>query len=202
MLEVLALSSYMAVMSVTPGPNNIMLTASGVNFGFRRTLPHMLGITCGVSVLLLLCGLLFAAINQHLGQLRPLLALAGCSYLLYLAWQLAHASAPGRREVQQPMSFFGAALFQWINPKAWVMVLNACVLFLPDSDRLGSTTSMALLAMLVNLPCIALWAWTGDRLRRWLQQDWALRLFNGVMALLLAGTAGWMLWGELGQSLA
>ena len=197
MLEALALASYMGVMSITPGPNNIMLTASGVNFGFRRTLPHMLGIAFGCSLQLLLCAALFAQVSGWLGELRPALAVAGCAYLLWLSLKLARAGAPGRRETARPMGFVAAALFQWVNPKAWIMVLNACVLFLPQGGQLPAAAAMALLALMVNLPCIAVWAWGGERLRHWLQQDWALRLFNLSMAGLLAATALWLLVEEL-----
>lgn len=199
MFEALALASYMGVMSITPGPNNIMLTASGVNFGFRRTLPHMLGIALGCSVQLLLCAVLFAQIAGWLGAVRPALAVAGCAYLLWLSLRLARAAAPERRETARPMSFLAAALFQWINPKAWVMVLNACVLFMPRDGQLSAAAAMALLALAVNLPCIAVWAWGGERLRHWLQQDRALRLFNLAMAGLLAATALWLLVEELGH---
>jgi len=199
MFEALALASYMGVMSITPGPNNIMLTASGVNFGFRRTLPHMLGITFGCSLQLLLCAALFAQVADLLGEVRPLLAVAGCSYLLWLSLKLARAGAPGQREVARPMGFVAAALFQWINPKAWIMVLNACVLFLPQGGQLSAAAAMALLALVVNLPCIAVWAWGGERLRHWLQQDRALRLFNAAMAGLLAATALWLLVEELAR---
>lgn len=198
MLEAVALASYMGVMSITPGPNNIMLTASGVNFGFRRSLPHMLGITVGCAVQLLLCAALYGAIAERLGEVRPWLAVIGCGYLFWLSVQLARAGAPERREAAQPMSFVAAALFQWVNPKAWVMVLNACVLFLPRDSHASTLAAMALLSMSVNLPCIAVWAWGGDQLRHWLQQAWALRLFNLAMAVLLAGTAVWMLVTELG----
>lgn len=198
MLEAVALASYMGVMSITPGPNNIMLTASGVNFGFRRSLPHMLGISVGCAVQLLLCAALYGAIAERLGEVRPWLAVIGCGYLFWLSVQLARAGAPERREAAQPMSFVAAALFQWVNPKAWVMVLNACVLFLPRDSHASTLAAMALLSMSVNLPCIAVWAWGGDQLRHWLQQAWALRLFNLAMAVLLAGTAVWMLVTELG----
>ena len=199
MFEALALASYMGVMSITPGPNNIMLTASGVNFGFRRTLPHMLGIAFGCSLQLLLCAALFAQVSGWLGEVRPVLAVAGCAYLLWLSLKLARAAAPGHREAARPMGFVAAALFQWINPKAWIMVLNACVLFLPRDGQLSAAAAMALLALLVNLPCIAVWAWGGERLRHWLQQDRALRLFNAAMASLLAATALWLLVEELGH---
>jgi threonine/homoserine/homoserine lactone efflux protein len=157
----------------------------------------MLGIAFGCSLQLLLCASLFAQAAGWLGEVRPLLAVAGCAYLLWLSLQLARASAPGRRESARPMGFVAAALFQWVNPKAWIMVLNACVLFLPQDGQLSAAAAMALLALLVNLPCIAVWAWGGERLRHWLQQDWALRLFNAAMAGLLAATALWLLIEEL-----
>ena len=97
MLEAVALASYMGVMSITRGPNNIMLTASGVNFGFRRSLPHMLGITVGCAVQLLLCAALYGAIAERLGEVRTWLAVIGCGYLFWLSAQMARAGAPESR---------------------------------------------------------------------------------------------------------
>ena len=195
MFEALALASYMGVMSITPGPNNIMLTASGVNFGFRRTLPHMLGIALGCSVQLLLCAVLFAQIAGWLGAVRPALAVAGCAYLLWLSLRLARAAAPERRETARPMGFLAAALFQWINPKAWVMATSVASLFLPpDWPLLAGAAWVTLVAVVVNYPCVSVWTLFGAMLRRALTEPARLRQFNQLMAALLVGTAAMLVW--------
>jgi threonine/homoserine/homoserine lactone efflux protein len=193
----LPLLTYMATMSVTPGPNNLMLAASGVNFGFRRTLPHLLGISVGVGIQLVLVAGVLAWVMAWLDGLRFQLLLAGCLYLLWLAWRQTRAGRPGHGQTARPLGFFAAALFQWVNPKAWMMVLNAAILFLPRGGGWGAALVMALMCTLVNLPCIAVWAIAGDRLRSRLHDQRALSLFNHAMALLLAATALWILVDEL-----
>ena len=196
----LPLLTYMATMSVTPGPNNLMLAASGVNFGFRRTLPHMLGISIGVGIQIVLVAGLLAWVMTWLDALRLPLVFIGCGYLLWLAWRQARAGQPGSSEKNQPLGFIGAVLFQWVNPKAWMMVLNAAILFLPRGGGWGAALSLAVVCTLVNFPCIALWAVVGDRLRFRLRDPRALRVFNYARALLLAATAVWIVADELVQS--
>ena len=196
----LPLLTYVATMSVTPGPNNLMLAASGVNFGFRRTVPHMLGISIGHGIQVAIVAGLLAWVMAWLDEMRLGLVLAGCAYLLWLAWRQAQAGQPGGGKSAQPLGFVGAALFQWVNPKAWMMVLNAAILFLPRGGGWGAALSLALVCTLVNFPCIALWAVVGDRLRFRLRDPRALRVFNYAMALLLAATAVWILADELVQS--
>ena len=196
----LPLLTYVATMSVTPGPNNLMLAASGVNFGFRRTVPHMLGISIGHGIQVAIVAGLLAWVMAWLDDMRLGLVLAGCAYLLWLAWRQAQAGQPGGGNSAQPLGFVGAALFQWVNPKAWMMVLNAAILFLPRGGGWGAALSLALVCALVNFPCIALWAVVGDRLRFRLRDPRALRVFNYAMALLLAATAVWILADELVQN--
>ena len=196
----LPLLTYVATMYVTPGPNNLMLAASGVNFGFRRTVPHMLGISIGHGIQVAIVAGLLAWVMAWLNDMRLGLVLAGCVYLLWLAWRQAQAGQPGGGKSAQPLGFIGAALFQWVNPKAWMMVLNAAILFLPRGGGWGAALSLALVCTLVNFPCIALWAVVGDRLRFRLRDPRALRVFNYAMALLLAATAVWILADELVQS--
>ncbi|WP_263770292.1 LysE family translocator [Propionivibrio soli] len=193
----LPLMTYMATMSVTPGPNNLMLAASGVNFGFRRTVPHMLGISIGHGAQVAIVAGLLAWVMTWLDGLRIGLVLAGCAYLLWLAWRQAHAGQPGTGKSGQPLGFVGAALFQWVNPKAWMMGINASILFLPHGAGWDAALSMAMLCTVVNLPCVAVWAVAGDQLRHRLSEPHALRLFNYVMALLLAATALWIVSDEL-----
>jgi threonine/homoserine/homoserine lactone efflux protein len=195
----LAFLTYIAVMSITPGPNNLMVTASGVNFGFRRTLPHLLGISFGTGLQLFLTANLMAWILIWLEAVRLPLAILGCAYLLWLSWRLLKSDSPEQKEVTRPFSFIQAALFQWINPKAWVMVVNAAILFMPNTPelRLQASLGMALSQMLVNFPCIAVWALMGDRLRLFLLQPRYLTLFNGIMAALMTLTALILLYDEL-----
>lgn len=193
----LPLMTYVATMSVTPGPNNLMLAASGVNFGFRRTLPHMLGISVGHGIQVSIVAGMLVWVMGWLDDLRFELVLAGCTYLLWLAWRQARAGQPGGGKNAQPLGFLGAALFQWVNPKAWMMVLNAAILFLPRGGGWSAALSLALICSLINLPCIAVWAVVGDKLRFRLRDPLALRLFNYTMAVLLATTAIWIMVEEL-----
>lgn len=188
----LPLMTYVATMSVTPGPNNIMLAASGVNFGFRRTLPHLLGVSVGNSVQVLIVASGLAWVMAWLDALRLPLVVVGCAYLLWLALRQARAGQPGRDGRGEPLGFVAAALFQWVNPKAWMMVLNIAILFLPRDADWMTAAGLALLCMSVNLPCITVWAVAGARLRTWLQQPAALMVFNYTMAALLAATALWI----------
>lgn len=193
----LPLMTYVVTMSVTPGPNNLMLAASGVNFGFRRTLPHMLGVSIGHGVQVVLVASLLAWIMVWLEALRVPLVIAGCAYLLWLAWRQARAGEPASRGQVRPLGFFGAALFQWVNPKAWMMVLNVAILFLPRGSGWQAAAELAWWCAVVNLPCIALWAFAGDRMGAFLQSPVALRAFNWAMATLLGATAAWILIDEL-----
>lgn len=180
---------YMISMTLTPGPNNVMLTASGANYGFLRTLPHMLGILGG-------CFLLFAGIALGLGVLferyplvQTLLRVVGSAYLLYLAWRIATAPPPAlqQRGEGQPLRFWQAATFQFANPKAWVMGLTLMASFLPQQgDILINAVLLAGVAELVGFPCIALWAGFGMAIGRWLDTPRAWRIFNGIMGALTA----------------
>lgn len=194
----LPLLTYVVTMSVTPGPNNLMLAASGVNFGLRRTLPHLLGVSIGHGVQVLIVAGALTWVMAWLEALRLPLVFAGCAYLLWLALRQARAGAPGAGGAARPLGFLGAAAFQWVNPKAWMMVFNVAILFLPRDGGWPAALVLALLCALVNLPCIALWAVAGDRLRRWMKQPRVLQAFNLTMAALLALTALWILVDELG----
>ena len=192
----LPLMTYVATMSVTPGPNNLMLAASGVNFGLRRTVPHMLGVNIGHGIQVGIVASLLSWVMAWLDDLRLELVLAGCAYLLWLAWRQANAGRPGGGKNTQPFGFIGAALFQWVNPKAWMMALNAAILFLPHGGGLPEALSLTAIYTVVNFPCIAVWAVIGDRLRHRLSDPRMLRIFNWVMAMLLAATAIWILIDE------
>jgi threonine/homoserine/homoserine lactone efflux protein len=192
----LALGTLMFVSSITPGPNNVMLLASGVRFGFVRTVPLVVGVSVGLVLLLGLSYAGVAALLQAHPRLGDALSLACALYLLWLAVhalgdELPQAEAAGAR----PMRTHEAVLFQFVNPKAWAMAVAACALVqqttLPACFKLGG---LLLIGGLINLVCISLWALFGKALRRYLSRAQGLRCaFNGVMALLLLGTALWMI---------
>lgn len=181
--------SYVTVMSITPGPNNLLLATSGVNFGLRRTLPMVGGILLGCVVQIAFASALLEVLLHWMSQVRLPLTLLGCSYLLWLSWKLYRSSAPEMRASVRPMTLIGGMLFQAVNPKAWLMATNVALLY---SASNGVITTMAAF-MLLNLPCVMVWAVMGDRLRHHLQVAWKLKLFNGVMALSLVVTTIWML---------
>ncbi len=184
----LALLGFAFVTSVTPGPNNMMLLASGVNFGFRRTVPHMLGIGAGCALMVFLVGLGLAGIFRAWPPALTLLKVLSVAYMLWLAWKIAHAAAPGEgRARARPMTFVQAAAFQWVNPKAWAMALGAVAAYLPDPSPHGAALVASAFA-LVNLPSVSVWAAAGQGLRRWLDDPRRLRAFNVTMALLLVAS--------------
>ncbi|MGA7814133.1 LysE family translocator [Caballeronia sp.] len=177
---------FALVTSITPGPNNTMLLASGVNFGFRRTLPHLLGISAGVAILSTLVGLGLAQAFARFAWLYTVLETLSVAYLLYLAWKIATSSTVQVRDGERrPMRFIEAAAFQWVNPKAWMMVLTAATTIHLHSSLSLNAIFMALVFIVVGFPCITLWAAFGTSLRRVLMQPRYLRTFNWTMALLL-----------------
>lgn len=182
----LAFAGFAFVSSVTPGPNNTMLLASGANHGFRRTVPHIAGISLGCMAMLLLVGLglgqAFAAAPWLYGVLRWV----GAAYLLWLAWKIATAGAvKDGAGGGRPLTFWQAAAFQWVNPKAWVMVVGAVSAYAPRDDFGRSVAVLAVLLGLVNVPSVCVWAGFGTALRPWLSHPGRVRAFNIGMALLL-----------------
>ncbi|MEN4736515.1 LysE family translocator [Pantoea agglomerans] len=181
--------SYVTVMSITPGPNNLLLATSGVNFGMRRTLPMVFGILVGCALQTVIAGVALEVLLHWMAAIRLPLTLAGCAYLLWLSWKIFRASVPEVRSKPQPMTLLGGACFQAINPKAWLMATNVALLYSASSGVLTVMIGF----MLLNLPCILIWAALGDRLRSHLQIAWKRQLFNSLMALSLVATTIWML---------
>lgn len=181
----LALLGFAFVTSVTPGPNNMMLLASGVNFGLRRTVPHMLGISIGHAVMVFLVGLGVAGVFLAHPLVLTGLKIVAVVYMLWLAWKIARSGAPGEgRAAGRPMTFLQAAAFQWVNPKAWAMALGAVAAYVPEPS-VGAYAAVAVVFAGVNLPSVAVWAAAGQGVRRWLDRPGRLRLFNWGMAALL-----------------
>lgn len=181
-----ALTGFAFVTSITPGPNNLMLMASGANFGLRRSLPHMLGVALGFGGMILLLGLGVERVIQSAPRLALAMKVVSLGYMLWLAWKIAHASAPeGGAARGRPMGFPAACAFQWVNPKAWMMALGALSAY---AEGAGGVLAVAVVFTLVNLPSVAVWAAMGQGLRGALQNPRRLRFFNGAMALLLVAS--------------
>lgn len=188
-----AVMLFAMVTSITPGPNNTMLLASGVNFGWARTLPHLAGVSAGLLLILLLGA--FGA-QQWIFQMRWLHASVkwlGSIYLVYLAWRLLRTnttdiSEPNKRA--RPIRFFEAAVFQWVNPKVWAMVFGFFSTYVPTHSDWSEAVALCVVFALVNLPCVGLWAFAGHSLNHWLRRGHRLMWFNRVMGLLLLGSVG------------
>ncbi len=184
----LALLGFAFVTSVTPGPNNMMLLTSGVNFGFRPTLPHMLGISLGHALMVFLVGVGLSGVFVAFPQAMLALKILSVAYMLRLAWKIAHAGAPKPGQAGgAPFTFWQAAAFQWVNPKAWAMALGAVANYTGGSG-LAAVAVVALVFAGVNLPSVALWAAAGEGLRGWLAVPARLRAFNWTMAGLLVAS--------------
>jgi threonine/homoserine/homoserine lactone efflux protein len=184
-----ALSAFALVSSITPGPNNMMLMASGANFGLRRTVPHALGVGVGFTLMIVLVGVGLMGLFDLFPILNTMLKVVSVAYLLWLAWKIANAAAPGEGESPRgkPMSFVQAMLFQWVNPKAWSMALSAIALYAPDRN-FAAVLLVALIFGIINLPSTSLWAVMGQVLRGWLSSPARLKAFNWTMAALLVGS--------------
>jgi threonine/homoserine/homoserine lactone efflux protein len=185
----LGLAVFALVSSITPGPNNLMLMASGANFGFRRTIPHMLGVGLGFTLMVLLVGVGVVQVFTLFPVTYLILKVVSVIYLVYLAWKIGSAApldtttdAPG-----VPFTFVQAALFQWVNPKAWTMALTAITIYSP-SRNVAAVAFVAAVFGIVNLPCISLWTSLGQQLQRVLTSPMRLRVFNISMALLLVSS--------------
>ena len=185
MTQLLPMMMYCFVMSITPGPNNMMLTASGANFGYRRTLPQILGIHAGGIVLSLVCCAGLGRLFVEWPALQSTLRLAGAIYLVYLAYKLARARL-GEASVLRPQSFAEGALFQAINPKSWIKAVTLASVFMPAGmPPLLAGVLIATVGTLVGFPCISVWALFGVAIRGFLQDARKQRVFNLSMAATL-----------------
>jgi threonine/homoserine/homoserine lactone efflux protein len=181
-----------------------MLLASGVNYGFRRTLPHMMGINFGFGVMVFLLGLGLAQVFQIYPALHSYMKWGSIVFMLYLSWKIATSNAPVEAAVDadkaktQPLTWWQAALFQWINPKGWAMGLSAIAAYVPQANGSASMPHLTLLALmfvLINIPVGMTWTLFGVRLRSWLASEINRRAFNYAMALLLVLSLAPMIWG-------
>lgn len=182
---VIPLATFALVTSITPGPNNLMLMASGANFGFRRTVPHMLGVALGFVFMAFLMGVGLAQVFAMWPATHDVLTILSLGYLLWLAWRIANAAPPKDGEpAGRPFTFLQAAAFQWVNPKAWAMALTAVTLYAPGT---GAVAMLAVAAVFgaINLPAVSSWTILGQQLKRILTNRRRLTVFNRTMAVLL-----------------
>lgn len=182
----LSFLTFALVSSITPGPNNVMLMASGANFGFRSTLPHFAGVTLGFAAMVILVGLGLAGIFAAAPWLYGVLRWVGAAYLLFFAYKIATARGLGSAETTgRPVTFWQAVAFQWVNPKAWTMVLSAITAFAPKDPSFAHIALITALFFVVGLPCSLTWMTFGVGLKNFLSRPAALRAFNVTMGLLL-----------------
>jgi threonine/homoserine/homoserine lactone efflux protein len=193
---IVAVAVFTFATAFTPGPNNIMVTASGVNFGFARTIPHMAGITIGFLVLIVACaaglGLVFTAVPA----LQLALKIIGALYMLWLAWKVANARPASESEddLARPLTFLQGAAFQWVNPKAVVIALSAISLYVRPDHRLADILVVLLLFGFFTAFTVITWTGFGVALRAVLRDPRRARIFNVVMALLLVASIAPMVW--------
>lgn len=194
--QLLALTVFAAVSSGTPGPNNLMLMTSGVNFGMKRSIPHLMGITLGFCFMIFCVGMGLQTMFAVMPQLETILRYVGTVYLLWLAWKIANSGPVGEGKAAgaKPMGFWAAAAFQWVNPKAWFMAISAITTYASSAENaeVGSKLSQVLLVVLVfgavNFPLVACWGLFGSAMRQFLQNPKTLKIFNVTMAVLLVAS--------------
>ncbi|WP_423907977.1 LysE family translocator [Candidatus Spongiihabitans sp.] len=188
-----ALIAFAFVSSITPGPNNLMLLTSGTNFGFKHTIPHILGIVTGFTVMVVLVGVGLLQLFDAFPLSYLMLKVLSVAYLFYLAWKIA-TSAPLENDdtlsesKPKPFTFLQAALFQWVNPKAWAVALTAISVYTPPFHAIINVVMVAVIFGAVTLPSTSAWVLIGAQMRRFLTDPFKLRVFNVCAALLLIGS--------------
>ncbi len=195
-LDVLyALILFCFVSGATPGPNNMMLMSSGVNFGFRRTLPHLFGVVLGFSLMVGLIGLGLDALFTRAPRLLDVMRWAGAAYLLWLAFKIAGAG-PMREEAsgRRPLGFLGAAAFQWVNPKGWAIAISALTAYAVSANYATSVAAVALIYLAIGIPSSGAWVVFGAAMRPVLSDPRRVRPFNWTMAALLVASIVPIFW--------
>ena len=188
---ILAISAYNFVMYVTPGPNNSILTTSGIKFGFVRTIPNIFGIPTGHGLQLALVCLGLGSLFTHFPILLDILRYVGAAYILYLAYKmLGSLNVSSSEKKSRPLKYYEAILFQFINPKAWVICITAVSLFYPEKENLFlGTLFMVIMSTIINIPSISVWALGGSIIRHYLSNKNLKKIIEWILALILLGTA-------------
>ena len=185
------ISVYYFVMYVTPGPNNSILTASGIKFGFIRSVPNIIGISSGHGIQLALVCFGLGSLFLQFPILLEILKYIGACYLLYLAWKMfGSLNISITDEKSSPLKYYEAILFQFVNPKAWVICITAVSLFYPEKENLIiGTLFLVIMSTIINLPSISIWAFGGSIIRRYLSNKKLKTIIEWILAILLLGTA-------------
>jgi len=180
------LTLFAFVSSITPGPNNLMLMTSGANFGFKQTVPHFLGVGIGFTLMIILVGLGLMQLFDSFPVSYDILKVLSIIYLLYLAFKIARSGSLTEQgnEKLKPLTFIQAALFQWVNPKAWTMALTSISIYAPSNSYI-SVLLVAIIFGLINLPCISSWIVLGQKMKLILTDQKRFKIFNITMASLL-----------------
>ena len=188
---IVAISIYYFVMYATPGPNNSILTASGIKFGFIRSIPNIIGISSGHGPQLALVCFGLGSLFSQFPILFEVLKYIGACYLLYLAWKMFGSLNISRTEEKSsPLKYYEAILFQFVNPKAWVICITAVSLFYPENVNLIiGTLFLVIMSTIINLPSISMWAFGGSIIRRYLSNKKLKTIIEWILAILLLGTA-------------
>ena len=184
---ILAFAAFAFVSSITPGPNNLMLMSSGANFGFKMTVPHLMGVVVGFAIMIELVGLGVMQIFNAFPVTYDILKVLSIIYLLYLAYKIATATPSESKDIAEkskPFSFMQAALFQWVNPKAWTMALTAVSVYAPEQNLL-TVTVISVIFAIVGFPCVVSWIVLGQKMQAILRQPSHMQKFNWAMAGLL-----------------
>ena len=175
----------------TPGPNNIMMLNSGMNHGIRQSLPHYIGISIGFPLMVLMVALGLGAIFIKYAWIKQSLKILGSVYMLYLAWQiLTSSNKPGLKGIKKPFSFLQAILFQWVNPKAWLIAIGTISIFTLSKNYVNNAIVISIIYFLVGIPCIGAWLVFGTFLQRILKKPSHRVWFNIFMAVALIGSIG------------
>lgn len=183
----LSFSLYCLVTSVTPGPNNILLVSSGVHFGFKKTIPHILGIGVGFFAMFVFLAIFISQLFKVSYLFYEILKIAGVIYLLYLAYKILQSNYSNKKTYQRlsPFTFIQAALFQWINPKAWVMAIGAISTYTSPASNINAIVFLGFIYCIINIPSTAIWAYTGSHLQQFINNAAKFKTFNFIMAILL-----------------
>lgn len=193
LIDAAPLAAFAFASSITPGPNNLMLLASGARFGVRRSAPHMLGVSLGFGVLALCVGFGLARVFDAAPWLETVMKVLAAGFILYLAWKVATAeTSEGPSAADAPLTFLQAALFQWINPKAWAMALTAMTIYVA-ADTPWAVLGAAAIFCAVNFPCILVWTAAGKEIARVLGRPSRRRAFNIAMAVLMVASVALVL---------
>lgn len=185
-----ALIAFAFIGSLSPGPNNLLLLSSGINFGVTRTLPHLIGIGTGFGIMVFLVGIGLMQLFIKIPALSIALKIIGVLYLTYLAWKIATTKPPNtesgeNNRTAKPMTFLQAVLFQWSNPKGWMLALTALSAYTPETPSLPNIVTVAIIFSLVMLPTISTWVLLGTQIKRFLKDEHKIKIFNITTALLL-----------------